>query len=130
MRITGRMKLTDQMRITGRMKLADQMRITDQMKVAETMNIICSGPLPWHEGGEGAVHPNPMVGAVLVKDGRVIAEDYHRVYGGFHAERGCLLNCREPAKGGTLYVTLEPCCHYGKTPPCTDIIIDSASGVL
>ena len=75
--------------------------------------------------GEGAVHPNPMVGAVLVKDGRVIAEDYHRVYGGFHAERGCLLNCREPAKGGTLYVTLEPCCHYGKTPPCTDIIIDS-----
>lgn len=75
--------------------------------------------------GRGAVRPNPMVGAVLVKDGRVISEDYHRVFGGWHAERSCILNCREPVEGSTLYVTLEPCCHYGKTPPCTDIIISS-----
>lgn len=74
--------------------------------------------------GEGKVSPNPMVGCVVVKDNRVIAEGYHQQYGGFHAERNALLNCREDAAGAELYVNLEPCCHYGKTPPCTEIIIE------
>lgn len=74
--------------------------------------------------GAGRVNPNPMVGAVLVKDGRIISEGYHRAFGEFHAERNCLLNCTQDTDGAVLYVTLEPCCHYGKTPPCTEIIIE------
>lgn len=74
--------------------------------------------------GEGKVSPNPMVGCVAVKDGAVIAEGCHEKYGGFHAERNALLNCKEDPEGAELYVTLEPCCHYGKTPPCTEIIIE------
>lgn len=73
--------------------------------------------------GCGAVNPNPMVGAVIVKEGRVIARGYHEKYGGLHAERNAFKNCRESCEGATLYVTLEPCCHYGKTPPCTEAII-------
>ena len=75
--------------------------------------------------GEGFTNPNPMVGAVLVKEGRIIGKDCHREYGGFHAERNAILNCREDMQGAELYVTLEPCCHYGKTPPCTEIILES-----
>lgn len=75
--------------------------------------------------GEGAVNPNPMVGAIVVKDGRIIARGYHHHYGGFHAERMALTQCEEDPAGATLYVTLEPCCHTGKTPPCTDIIVES-----
>ncbi len=78
--------------------------------------------------GEGFVNPNPMVGAVIVKDGVIIGEGYHEHYGGLHAERNALKDCRErgndPA-GATMYVTLEPCCHYGKTPPCTEAIIEN-----
>lgn len=74
--------------------------------------------------GEGKVSPNPMVGCVVVKEGKIIASGYHEKYGGFHAERNALLNCREDTKGAELYVNLEPCCHHGKTPPCTDIIIE------
>ena len=75
--------------------------------------------------GAGWTNPNPMVGAVLVKDGEIIAEDYHHRCGKFHAERNALLKCdNNKALGATLYVTLEPCCHQGKTPPCTDIIIE------
>ncbi len=74
--------------------------------------------------GEGQVSPNPMVGCVVVKDGRVIAQGYHEKYGGFHAERNALLQCRENTEGAELYVNLEPCCHQGKTPPCTDIILE------
>lgn len=75
--------------------------------------------------GEGFVNPNPMVGAVIVKDGRIIGKDYHHNYGEYHAERNAILNCGEDLHGAKLYVTLEPCCHYGKTPPCTEIIIES-----
>lgn len=75
--------------------------------------------------GAGFVNPNPMVGAVIVKDGVVIGEGYHEKYGGLHAERNALKNCKESPKDATMYVTLEPCCHYGKTPPCTDAIIES-----
>ncbi len=75
--------------------------------------------------GEGHVNPNPMVGAVIVKDGEIIGEGYHEKYGELHAERNALKNCSKPPKGADMYVTLEPCCHYGKTPPCTEAIIES-----
>ena len=74
--------------------------------------------------GEGHTSPNPMVGCVVVKDGRIISEGYHEKYGEFHAERNALTRCTEDTTGTDLYVTLEPCCHQGKTPPCTDIIIE------
>lgn len=74
--------------------------------------------------GMGYTAPNPMVGCVVVKDGRVIATGYHERIGGYHAERNALLSCKEDTTGAELYVTLEPCCHYGKTPPCTEIIIE------
>lgn len=75
--------------------------------------------------GCGWVNPNPMVGAVIVKDNRIIGRGFHQTYGGPHAERNALADCHVPAAGATLYVTLEPCCHYGKTPPCTQAIIES-----
>lgn len=74
--------------------------------------------------GGGYVHPNPLVGCVVVKDGEIIAEGYHEKYGEFHAERNALTRCKTETKDASLYVTLEPCCHYGKTPPCTEIIIE------
>ncbi len=73
--------------------------------------------------GLGWTSPNPMVGAVLVKDGRIIGRGYHRRFGGNHAEVNALQNASADPAGATLYVTLEPCCHYGKTPPCVDAII-------
>ena len=77
--------------------------------------------------GAGWTNPNPLVGAVVVKDGRVIGEGYHEVYGGLHAERNALAACGEDPAGSTLYVTLEPCCHTGKQPPCTEAVI--AAGI-
>ena len=74
--------------------------------------------------GAGFVNPNPMVGCVVVKDNEIITEGCHEYYGGFHAERNALTNTTADCKDATLYVTLEPCCHYGKTPPCTEIIIE------
>ena len=74
--------------------------------------------------GAGFVNPNPMVGCVVVKDDTIITEGYHEYYGGLHAERNALTNTIADCKDATLYVTLEPCCHHGKTPPCTDIIIE------
>ena len=74
--------------------------------------------------GAGFVNPNPMVGCVVVKDNEIITEGYHEYYGGLHAERNALTNTTADCKDATLYVTLEPCCHHGKTPPCTDIIIE------
>lgn len=75
--------------------------------------------------GIGFVNPNPLVGAVIVKDGKIIGQGWHEKYGGWHAERNALSNCSESPKGATMYVTLEPCCHYGKTPPCTQAILQS-----
>ena len=79
------------------------------------------------ENGRGFVNPNPLVGAVIVMDGRVIGEGWHRKYGCLHAEREALAACTEDPAGSTMYVTLEPCCHYGKQPPCTEAII--AAGI-
>ena len=75
--------------------------------------------------GRGWVNPNPLVGAVIVKDGRIIGEGWHERYGGLHAERNAFKQCTEDPAGATLYVTLEPCCHYGKTPPCTEAVIEN-----
>jgi len=74
--------------------------------------------------GLGRVRPNPLVGCVVVKDGAVVSEGFHQKYGENHAERNALLRIDdETARGSTLYVNLEPCSHYGKTPPCVDLII-------
>ena len=75
--------------------------------------------------GRGWTSPNPMVGAVIVKDGRVIGRGYHRRCGQAHAERNALADCSESPEGATLYVTLEPCCHHGRQPPCTDAILEA-----
>ena len=74
--------------------------------------------------GLGWTSPNPMVGAVIVKDGRVIGEGYHHRCGELHAERNALAACSEDPAGATMYVTLEPCCHTGRTPPCTEAILE------
>ena len=87
--------------------------------------------------GEGRTSPNPLVGAVIVKNGKIVGEGYHEAWGGPHAERNALAAARagrteeETAKllsGAVMYVTLEPCCHYGKTPPCTEAIVKAGIG--
>ena len=75
--------------------------------------------------GKWATCPNPMVGAVIVKNGRVIAEGYHARCGGDHAEVVALKKAADKAQGATLYVTLEPCAHYGRTPPCVKRVIEA-----
>jgi diaminohydroxyphosphoribosylaminopyrimidine deaminase / 5-amino-6-(5-phosphoribosylamino)uracil reductase len=79
------------------------------------------------EGGRGTVSPNPMVGAVLVRDGRVVGEGFHRAAGQPHAEALALAAAGAAAAGATCYVTLEPCAHHGRTPPCADALV--AAGV-
>lgn len=74
------------------------------------------------------VSPNPLVGAVIVKNGRIIGQGYHKRYGGPHAEIDAFINAREDVAGATLYVNLEPCCHVGKTPPCVESIIENNIG--
>lgn len=74
---------------------------------------------------EGWTNPNPMVGAIVVKNGNIIGQGFHEKYGQLHAERKAIANCSESPEGATIYVTLEPCCHYGKTPPCTEAIIEN-----
>ena len=91
------------------------MNDSDYMKVA----------LELAEKGCGFTSPNPMVGAVIVKNGRIIGQGWHEKYGEAHAERKALETCTENPKGATMYVTLEPCCHYGKQPPCVNAIIES-----
>ena len=76
--------------------------------------------------GEAGAAPNPMVGAVIVYDGKIIGEGYHRKYGGPHAEVNAINSVQDSQllRKSTIYVTLEPCSHWGKTPPCCDLIID------
>ncbi len=83
------------------------------------------------EGGRGRVSPNPLVGAVVVRDGDVIGEGFHAELGGPHAERAALEDCQrrgEDAAGATMYVTLEPCAHQGRQPPCTEAILEVGIG--
>ncbi|MFC1557974.1 bifunctional diaminohydroxyphosphoribosylaminopyrimidine deaminase/5-amino-6-(5-phosphoribosylamino)uracil reductase RibD [candidate division KSB1 bacterium] len=75
--------------------------------------------------GLGRVNPNPMVGAVIVKNGKIISKGYHKFFGGDHAEVDAIKRAENKVKGSTLYVNLEPCCFYGKTPPCTELIVRS-----
>src|SRR4051794_35642903 len=79
------------------------------------------------ESGRGSVEPNPLVGAVIVREGHIVGEGWHQKFGAAHAEVNALAAAGAAARGATLYVTLEPCCHHGKTPPCTEAIL--AAGV-
>ena len=79
-------------------------------------------------GGAGWVSPNPMVGCVIVREGQTVGRGYHQRFGGPHAEVHALRDAGSRARGATLYVTLEPCCHTGKTPPCADAIVESQVG--
>lgn len=88
---------------------------------AELMNLALQVAL----NGQGHVEPNPMVGCVIARDSRVVAEGWHRKFGGPHAEIEALQIAGDEARGATMFVTLEPCCHQGKTPPCTRAIINA-----
>src|SRR5260370_28503062 len=79
------------------------------------------------ERGRGYVEPNPLVGAVLVRDGQLVGEGWHQKFGDAHAEVNAIAAAGHNASGATLYVTVEPCCHHGKTPPCTDAV--TAAGI-
>ncbi len=99
--------------------LSKQERMRDDEKyMREALRLACRGA--------GAVSPNPMVGAVVVHDGKIIGRGYHKQYGGPHAEVHAIASVKNPAllKESTLYVNLEPCAHFGKTPPCVDLIIE------
>ena len=76
------------------------------------------------EKGRGWTNPNPLVGCVIVKNGEIVAQGYHEKIGGWHAERNAILNCQADLTDATAYVTLEPCCHHGRTPPCSDLLIE------
>ena len=91
--------------------------VNDELYMRQALNLA--------RQGLGKSSPNPMVGAVIVKGGRVISRGYHRAYGRDHAEVDALKRAKGSVAGATLYVTLEPCRHFGKTPPCTDAIIRS-----
>jgi diaminohydroxyphosphoribosylaminopyrimidine deaminase/5-amino-6-(5-phosphoribosylamino)uracil reductase len=97
------------------------------MADADFANRYMSRALELAERGRGYVEPNPLVGGVIVRAGQVVGEGWHERHGGPHAEVNALATAGEAARGGTLYVTLEPCCHHGKTPPCTDALL--AAGI-
>ena len=87
------------------------------------MSVFMERALELARRGAGAVDPNPLVGAVIVRDGRIIGEGWHEKFGGPHAEINAFSSLKESAEGADMYVTLEPCAHYGKTPPCAEAIV-------
>ena len=86
-------------------------------------NVYMQRALELAKRGLGYTNPNPLVGAVIVKEGRIIGEGYHKYLGGPHAEIDAFQNATEDVSGSTMYVTLEPCSHYGRTPPCAEAIV-------
>ena len=100
--------------------------LKNSMKQTSIVNdaIICKRAIDLAKQGEGFTNPNPLVGAVIVKDEKIIGEGYHEQFGGPHAEVNAFLNATSDVTGATMYVTLEPCSHYGKTPPCALKIIE------
>jgi diaminohydroxyphosphoribosylaminopyrimidine deaminase/5-amino-6-(5-phosphoribosylamino)uracil reductase len=92
----------------------------------DTDNVYLARAIELARNGAGAVRPNPVVGAVVAREGEVLGEGWHREFGGAHAEVNAIEACGlEDLGGATLYVSLEPCCHEGKTPPCTDAILQA-----
>src|SRR5919205_1168341 len=99
------------------------------MQRTETDHAHLARAIELAERGVGGVSPNPVVGAVLVKDERVVGEGWHEEYGGPHAEVNAIAASGEAdLRGATLYVSLEPCCHHGRQPPCTDAILEAGIG--
>src|SRR5689334_21132569 len=100
-----------------------QLTATDQAHLKRALELA--------ERGRGRVSPNPLVGAVIVRDEGVIGEGFHAELGGLHAERAALADCRvrgEDPAGATMYVTLEPCAHQGRQPPCVEAILEAGIG--
>ncbi len=92
----------------------------------DTDKLFLSRAIELARNGAGAVKPNPVVGAVVVRDGEVLGEGWHQEYGGLHAEVNAIEACgMADLAAATLYVSLEPCCHHGKTPPCTEAILQA-----
>jgi diaminohydroxyphosphoribosylaminopyrimidine deaminase / 5-amino-6-(5-phosphoribosylamino)uracil reductase len=103
--------------------MKDEVKATDQAHLRRALELA--------EGGRGRVSPNPLVGAVIVREGGVIGEGFHAELGGLHAERAALEDCRGRGKdpaGATMYVTLEPCAHQGRQPPCVEAILAAGIG--
>src|SRR6188472_4436871 len=101
-------------------RMKAELTATDQVQLRRALELA--------EGGRGCVSPNPLVGAVIVRDGTVIGEGFHAELGGLHAERAALEDCRNrgnDAAGATMYVTLEPCAHQGRQPPCVDALLEA-----
>src|SRR3954449_5468870 len=97
----------------------------DQLTTTASDELFLIRAIELAERARGRTSPNPLVGAVIVKDGRVIGEGWHHAAGEPHAEREALAACSEDPAGATMFVSLEPCCHSGRTPPCTDAIIEA-----
>jgi len=95
-------------------------------KTGNRTNINMKRALRLAARGAGRVSPNPMVGAVVVKDGSVVGEGFHERFGEKHAEINALEMASKAARGSTVYITLEPCTHYGKTPPCVDRLVEAS----
>ena len=104
-----------------------QIAIKELQDAHEPFPVLMQRAIELARRGEGLVEPNPMVGCVVARDGRIVGEGWHQRFGGPHAEIEALRQAGDAARGGTLYVTLEPCCHHGKTPPCTEAIL--AAGI-
>jgi diaminohydroxyphosphoribosylaminopyrimidine deaminase/5-amino-6-(5-phosphoribosylamino)uracil reductase len=97
----------------------------DQLTTTASDELFLMRAIELAERARGRTSPNPLVGAVIVKDGRVIGEGWHHAAGEPHAEREALAACSEDPAGATMFVSLEPCCHHGRTPPCTDAIVEA-----
>src|SRR3954452_7390917 len=97
----------------------------DQLTTTASDELFLIRAIELAERARGRTSPTPLVGAVIVKDGRVIGEGWHHAAGEPHAEREALAACSEDPAGATMFVSLEPCCHHGRTPPCTDAIVEA-----